>query len=118
MARPCSSAHCSAVDPEINDICKQEGWPVNHPVLTRDANGPCTCSCSCLAFGTPVQEGNGAYKPIETYVVGDDVLACGKSLKWTKSKVEYSGGTTGVSRQKYTVLILYKDTALAVTSDH
>src|SRR5687768_3249076 len=45
--RQCSSAHCSGADAEINEICKGEGWPVSHPVLTRDEQGPCTCSCSC-----------------------------------------------------------------------
>ncbi|ODM76734.1 hypothetical protein [Bradyrhizobium elkanii] len=32
--------------------------------------------------------------------------------------VAFSGGTTGASRQKYTVLIVYQDKMLAVTSDH
>jgi hypothetical protein len=118
MVRQCSSAHCGAVDAEINEICIGEGWAINHPVLTRDENGPCNCSCSCLAFGTMVQVGDGSFKAIETFVVGDRVLAAGTDLDWSAEPVVYSGGTTGASRQKYTVLVLYSNTAVAVTSDH
>ncbi|TWB33270.1 Hint domain-containing protein [Nitrospirillum pindoramense] len=116
--RQCSSAHCSGADAEINEICKQLGWPVNHPVLTRDATGPCTCSCSCLAFGTPVQAGDGSFRAIETFVVGDAVNVAGRNLAWAPQQVVFSQGTTGASVQKYTVLIEYLGTAIAVTSDH
>lgn len=116
--RQCSSAHCSGADAEINEICVAEGWPINHPVLTRDPDGPCYCSCSCLAFGTLVQEGSGSFKAIETYAEGDQVMAAGTALEWTPRPVVFSGGTTGASRQKFTVLVLYGDTAIAVTSDH
>jgi len=116
--RPCSSAHCSGADVEINEICKSLGWPVNHPVLTRDPEGPCICSCSCLAFGTPIQISTTDYKAIEQIQLNENVLAAGKDLKWESKKVVFSQGTTGVSRQKYTVLLTYNRTALAVTSDH
>lgn len=116
--RQCSSQHCSGADAELNEVCKAEGWPVNHPVITRDENGPCYCSCSCLAHGTPVQSGDRSFKAIEDYQIGDTILACGKSLQWKEAKVEFSQGTIGASRQKYTVLIVYTDTFLAVTSDH
>jgi hypothetical protein len=116
--RNCSSAHCSGADAEINELCKQLGWPVNHPVLTRDDQGPCLCTCSCLAFGTLVQTGDGSFRAIEQFVVGDDVLAANTSLDWAPKRVEFSAGTSGASRQKYTVLLTYRDRALAVTSDH
>lgn len=116
--RPCSSAHCGNADAEINEICKSLGWPVNHPVLTRDAQGPCICSCSCLAFGTPIEIPAGDFKAVEKFAVDDEVLAAGRDLRWETKKVVFSQGTTGASRQKYTVLITYNDTALAVTSDH
>ncbi|WP_326686526.1 MULTISPECIES: Hint domain-containing protein [unclassified Streptomyces] len=103
---------------EINEICKLEGWPINHPVLTRDNIGPCYCSCSCLAFGTMVEDGTGGFKAIENYAVGDEIMASGTGLSWTSKPVVFSGGTTGASRQKFTVLVLYGETALAVTSDH
>lgn len=116
--RQCSSAHCSGADAEINEICKQEGWPVNHPVLTRDAQGPCICSCSCLAHDTPVQIAANAFKAIQYFQLGDSVLAAGKTLEWKEHKVVFSQGTTGASRQKFTVLVTYSDTFLVVTSDH
>jgi hypothetical protein len=116
--RQCNSAHCSGADAELNEICKQEGWPINHPVLTRDAQGACYCSCSCLAFGTMVQEGDGGFKAVETYLQGDEVLTAGTSLEWSAQRVVFSGGTTGASRQKFTVLVHYENTAIAVTSDH
>ena len=118
MVRWCSSKHCSGADAEINSICKSEGWPVNHPVLTRDSQGPCKCSCSCLAHGTSVTDGQGSPKPIETYSIGDMVTAAGLDLQWSPAPVAFSSGTTGASRQKYTVLIVYGTDVLAVTSDH
>lgn len=120
MVRQCSGLHCSAVDAEINQVCKDVGWSVNHPVLTRDANGPCTCSCSCLAFGTPVQSTASDYKAVEEFVVGDAVFAADADLNWKERRVEFSQGTTGASVQKYTILIVYGDDQrfLAVTSDH
>lgn len=116
--RQCSQAHCSKADPEIYEVCKQNGLPAGYPVLTKDENGPCTCSCSCLAFGTPVEIDNGKYGAIESISVGDYVLASGKDLKWSKQKVEFSQGTVGASVQPYTVLLTYANTAIAVTSDH
>ena len=117
-SRPCQSAHCSGANAEINEICKQLGWPVSHPVETRDALGPCVCSCSCLAYGTPVEAADGSQRAIESYVVGDAIKAAGLSLQWRSAEVVFSGGTTGASRQKYTVLVAYGDTSIAVTSDH
>ncbi|MGW2678957.1 hypothetical protein [Streptomyces sp. NPDC001436] len=65
-----------------------------------------------------VQEGSGEFKAIETYAEGDEVLTTGLGLQWTAETVVYSGGTTGASRQKFTVLVRYENTAIAVTSDH
>jgi hypothetical protein len=110
--------HCSGADAEINEICKQEGWAVGHPVLTRDSQGACVCTCSCLAFGTPVEDGSGRAKAIEAYVVGDEVMTAGSDLDWTPRPVVYSGGTPGASLQRFAVLVTYLDTALVVTSDH
>lgn len=116
---PCASAHCSGIQGSVNEVCKSAGWPVSHPVIVQEANGNiCYCTCSCLAFGTPVQDGDGEYKAIEMFQVGDSVLAAGLSLRWEAQAVEFSAGTTGASRQKYTVLVVYDDTAIAVTSDH
>jgi hypothetical protein len=117
--RKCSAAHCSGADRELNDICKQEGWAVGHPVLTRDSAGPCTCTCSCLALGTPVQAGDKLFKAIEDFIIGDYVLACGRDLDWQPQEVVFSQGTSSDSTQPFTVLITFDGSgALIVTSDH
>jgi len=100
------------------EVCRDPNWPLNHPVLSRDEGGFCICRCASLAFGTVIQSGDGLFKAVETYAVGDSVLASGTSLEWNPAYVEFSNGTTGVSRQKFTVLVLYEDAAIAVTSDH
>ena len=114
--RKCSSAHCSKADAEIHEVCK--GFPANTPVITRDANGTCTCACSCLAFGTPIALDEKQFMAIEEIKQGDFVYACGKDLKWSKQKVEFSQGTEVSSMQKYVVLVSYERTFIAVTSDH
>ena len=116
--RNCSAAHCSGADAELNAICKQEGWAIGHPVITRDAQGPCQCHCSCLALDTPVASGPGIYREIQNLEVGDDVWACGVDLSFRKHTVEFSDGTQGKSAQPFSIFLEYGDTQLIVTSDH
>ncbi|MEE1735078.1 hypothetical protein PUR49_00660, partial [Streptomyces sp. BE147] len=87
--RTCSSAHCRSISWELADFCADMGVPVSTPAITRDEQGVCACSCSCLAFGTMVQEGNGSFKAIETYVEGDEVLAAGTGLTWAPASVVF-----------------------------
>lgn len=116
---PCPSAHCSGIQGPVNEVCKASGWGINHPVIVQKPDGTiCYCSCSCLAFGTPVQTEASAYKAIQEFAVGDTVLACGLDLHWSTKKVQFSNGTAAASRQKYTVLTVYGETAIATTSDH
>lgn len=115
--RNCSAAHCSGIDAELNAVCKQENWAVGHPVITRDAQGPCQCHCSCMALGTPVATSDTIQTAIEDISVGDDVLAAGPDLNWTTVKVAFSNGTTnGV--QPYSILVQYTGGSLIVTGDH
>lgn len=115
--RNCSAAHCSGIDKELNDVCKQEGWAVGHPVITRDANGPCQCHCSCLALGTPIAADVNLFKAVEEFSIGDSVLAAGPDLKWNKVQVAFSNGTTnGV--QPYSIFVEYHGGSLIVTADH
>ena len=116
--RNCEGSHCSAVDAEINAVCKQEGWAVGHPVITRDSKGVCQCHCSCLALDTPVQAGDETYRAIQDFKVGDPVLAAGANLKWVVKEVEFSDGTTGDSVQPYTIFVEYGERSLIVTADH
>jgi hypothetical protein len=71
-----------------------------------------------LAFGTLVQDGRGSLKAIETFVVGDNIMAAGKDLHWSPEPVVYSGGTSSASQQDSMVMIQYAGTAIVVTVDH
>ncbi|MFJ8369530.1 MULTISPECIES: M48 family metalloprotease [unclassified Bacillus cereus group] len=109
MVRECESAHCSGADAEINEVCKQEGWAIGHPVLTRDSQGICTCKCSCFALNTPIFISENEIKAIQEIQEGDYVYAAGLDLKWHQKKVVFSQGTIGKSRQPLTVYIDYGD---------
>ncbi|MBC6471911.1 MAG: hypothetical protein GDA48_03030 [Hormoscilla sp. GM102CHS1] len=115
--RNCNAGHCSGTDSELNSVCKQEGWAIGHPVITRDGQGPCQCHCSCLALGTPVGATLGVNKNIENFNVGDTVIAAGVDLKWGNVEVRYSNGTaSGV--QPGTIFVEYVGGQLIVTPDH
>jgi len=60
---------------------------------------PCSCCCSCYAYGTPIATPQGE-RSIETFVVGDEVSAAsvassgGKlSFQWSPAVVRFSNGT-------------------------
>ncbi|MBC6424276.1 MAG: hypothetical protein GDA43_05780 [Hormoscilla sp. SP5CHS1] len=115
--RNCNAGHCSGTDSELNSVCKQEGWAIGHPVITRDGQGPCQCHYSCLALGTPVGATLGVNKNIENFNVGDTVIAAGVDLKWGNVEVRYSNGTaSGV--QPGTIFVEYVGGQLIVTPDH
>ncbi len=43
----CSSGKCDEVRHQINEICKSNNWPPQHPILVCDpATGSC-CYCHC-----------------------------------------------------------------------
>lgn len=116
----CTAQHCGSVSQQINDTCKANGWPVNHLVLVCDKSGYCcNCTCSCLAYGTPVAIPGGT-KAIETFALGDPVLAAGPDLKWVSMPVEFSDGTSPSSVQPQMVYITYGSPAqtVTVTLDH
>lgn len=115
--RNCEATHCGGADAELNAICIQEGWAIGHPVITRDNKGPCQCHCSCLALGTPVAATLGINRPIESFRVGDSVVAAGADLQWNIVPVRFSSGTsTGV--QPGVIFVEYKGGELIVTHDH
>ncbi|KLL01524.1 hypothetical protein XJ18_00595 [Bacillus pumilus] len=116
--RECEAPHCSGADAEINEVCKQEGWPIGHPVLTRDSQGPCTCTCSCFALNTPVCISEAEVKAIQDIKKGDYIYVAGLDLKWHQKKVVFSQGTKGNSKQPLTIYIVYGDNRhLVVTPD-
>ncbi|MEH6877968.1 hypothetical protein [Priestia megaterium] len=116
--RDCESAHCSGADAELNEICVKEGWPIDHPVLTRDSQGPCACKCSCFALNTPIFISEDEFKAVQDIKKGDYVYAAGLDLKWHRKKVTFSQGTEGRSKQPLTIYIAYGDDQhLIVTPD-
>lgn len=98
--RECEAAHCSGADNEINEICKQLGWPIGNPVLTRDSQGPCTCTCSCLALNTPIMISKDKSKAVQDIKKGEFVFAAGLDLVWNQQKVIFSEGSQGSNTTK------------------
>lgn len=99
MTDKCTAEHCGSVSQQINDTCKANGWPVNHLVLVCNNNNCCTCTCSCLAFDTPVRQSPSATKAIQTFIVGDPVLAYDPDGQSEIRNVAFSDGTSPASVQ-------------------
>jgi hypothetical protein len=117
----CTASHCGSVSTPINNTCKKNGWPVNHLVLVCDpvTGDCCNCTCSCLAYGTPVAIPSGT-KAIQTIALGDQVLAADTNFQWTPMPVEFSDGTGPDSVQPQMVFVTYgqPEQTIIVTLDH
>ena len=126
MAEDCSSAHCGAQQGNVNQICKDEGWPVGHKVLVCDTSGYCcNCHCSCLEFGTPVYYGTGDrdFKAVEMYKKGEKVIATGADVtSWNEYTVEFSNGTDPGAVTPFLVRVKYdlngEEGSMLVTEDN
>lgn len=122
MATPsCTAQHCGSQAAGINQTCKDNDWAVNHLVLVCDSvtGVCCTCTCSCLAYGTPVAIPDGT-KAIQTFAQGDPVLAADTDFQWTSTPVEFSNGTGPDSVQPQMIYVTYGDPeqTIIVTLDH
>ncbi len=94
MASDCSSSHCSAQEGNVNQICKEEGWPIGHKVLVCDTTGYCcNCTCSCFINGTLIAIPDSKFEAIEKIQVKDKVLVAGTDLNWQEANVMFSNGT-------------------------
>lgn len=124
MSTPmCSSQHCSGVSQQINNTCKANEWPVNHLVLVCDSSGYCcNCTCSCLAFDTPVAIAAGQTKAIQTFKLDDPVLAYDPSGASQQRSVAFSDGTNATSVQPEMAYVSFKTGAdertVTVTLNH
>lgn len=118
-AAQCPGAHCSAIDVQVNNICKSDGFSGN-VVYVQGPNGFCYCNCSCLANGTLVYSSDGTFTPIEKLAVGESVMALQKDGSWKKTIVKFSGGTEGDGNPvPYAVFVgLDNGNQLIVTADH
>lgn len=124
MAVPnCSAAHCSDKSQQINETCKAEGWTVNHRVLVCDTTGYCCyCTCSCLAFDTPVAVSATQTKAIQTLTLQDPVLAYDPSGASQQRSVAFSDGTSATSVQPEMAYVSFKvggdERTVTVTMNH
>jgi hypothetical protein len=123
MARPCSASHCGSADAMLNELCPiiyrdAPGGYAGKPVPTRDANGPCICTCSCLAFDTPVEAMAGEFRSIQDFISGDEVLACGGDFSWKTHNVEFSSGSDPDGTQPDAIFVEFDGGSIIVTSDH
>jgi len=81
----------------------------------------CYCCCSCMAWGTKIATPDGD-KEVQTFVVGDAVLAAGSDLKWRPYAVEWSDGVPPGQNYGKPMMTVYfqldgKIGSLIVTSD-
>lgn len=116
---PCQGTHCSSPDVQkhVNDVCKQNGWPVGAHVLVQGPTGWCYCTCSCLARGSLVQATANQQRQIQDFQMKDPVYAADLSFKWTELKVGDTVSTQEIG-QPNTVFVSYQGGALTVTADH
>jgi hypothetical protein len=125
MARICEEAHCHSQ--EVLDVCKEvygENNYASKPVASRDSMGACKCTCSCLAFDTPVADSLTSMRAIQEFKgrsesePGDFVLAAGSNLQWTQKEVFFSGGTSRGAKQPNAILVEYGNDFIVTTADH
>ncbi len=122
MASPmCTAEHCSGISDQINQTCKENDWALNHLILICDptTNKCCNCTCSCLAYGTPVAIPDGT-KAIQAFALGDPVLAADTDFNWTAMPVQFSNGTSANSVQPQMIYVTYGNPAQTIvcTLDH
>lgn len=116
---PCPGTHCSApsVQKHVNDVCKQNGWPVGAHVLVQGPSGWCYCTCSCLAFGSMVRASASQQRQIQEFQTGNPIYACDLAFKWTDRLVSSVVSTQEIG-QPNTVFVAYQGGSLTVTADH
>lgn len=112
--------HCEPPNPK-QDPCPYAG---NSPVpVYKESGAICYCCCSCFAWHTPLAVPSGDPKPIQTFVVGDNVLAAGADLQWKPYAVQFSDGIPPGPDYGKTMFSIYYQlpegvSSLVVTADH
>lgn len=123
MTDMCSEQHCGGVSDAINKTCKANNWPVNHLVLVCDPNTGtcCNCTCSCLAYNTPVAVSADNTMAIQAFQLNDPVLARDNG-EWVEKQVKFSDGTGPDSLQPEMCYLTYEDSGelsvIVCTLDH
>lgn len=120
----CTGEHCSKVSAVINEACKERGWGINKsvPVCNPFTGECCMCSCSCLAFNTPVLVSAGQYKNVQDFLIGDPVMAFNPDGTSASTEVGFSNGTSPASVQPEMAYLTYQvdgeSRTIVVTLDH
>lgn len=120
----CAEQHCAAKSEKINKICKANNWQVNHLVLVCNEQTEicCNCTCSCLAFDTPVRQSATSTKAIQTFVIGDRVLAFDADGQSRESTIAFSNGTSATSVQPEMAYVSFRigneDITVTTTLNH
>jgi len=84
--------------------------------MKTQKNNDCE-NADCFAAGTLIAIGNGEYKAVEDFKVGDEVWAAGLELEWETKTVRFSS-SAGHERTSRLVLVYYGEQELIVTFDH
>ncbi|MDT0443520.1 hypothetical protein [Streptomyces johnsoniae] len=124
MVERCEPPLCLLADPEVQDACELEDWPLMLPLLTLDEHGkPCFCLCAghtglyALAFGTPVAGSDGSYRPIESCAEGESVLGADQDLRWSQARVGYSRGSSDAAQERPAVVIRYGERSITAVAE-
>lgn len=117
---PPKCGHCGEIANDVNEACKALGQ-AGGVIIVRQPDGKlCYCNCSCLAFFTPVQVDKELYKKIGDVKIGDMIMTLNKDKTWTKSKVNFSGGTEDSTyTNPYMIYVKTEDNSVLIsTPDH
>jgi hypothetical protein len=131
-AKLCEESACKEFGDMIYRFCNclppyppQKPCPYgpNTPIAVYEPTGSvCYCCCSGVNLHTPVAVPEGEARPIQTLEVGDEVLAAGTDLDWTRYKVEFSGGIPPGPEGETMLSVYYQLPegvgALVVKTDH
>lgn len=114
----CPTAHCSSTD--YNQICKDDDFSGSVVYVIGPDGKPCYCTCSCLAYNTPIAISNSEWKKIQDIKVGDTVLRAKENKTWEPVKVAFSDGTGDIDQAfPYAILLRVEgDISLIVTPEH
>lgn len=91
----CAMTTCQEFAPEIQNLCKSNGWPPNQPVLIA---APLGTYCYCYCGGQPPAEPavavpDGSERPMRTLAAGDTVSTFDPSGASRPGTLAFSEGT-------------------------
>lgn len=113
----CPEGHCGAKSATVKRACDALKIPV---VFVEYGADFCWCPCSCVAGQTLIYVPGNAQKRMDTFAIGDKVLAL-KGGSWIESTVTYSGAGGPPPEKPYPYAVFLQmanGAALITTADH